>query len=250
MQAYDPSGPIATVMEARAGLAEFGPTPPSFLSGIDQAPDEIDLIAMILTTLNQPPDRARVAKAHGHFLQMIAQNRAFWARVEGETDNDRKWLPNDRQVAALGVPVPPETGKMWQAVLTDAEALLTGQKLIPYWRAGDLGGINLQRVFLDPRPLDLAGWLQGWTALPYMQTGPLVSAESWSAFENMLMGDAMLFAIWFNRPNQSRRNGRLRLVLLPQGQVQRSKFAADNDATLVSLTTAKAAAAPVPSGSQ
>lgn len=198
VQAYDPSGPIATVMEARAGLAEFGPTPPSFLSGMDQAPDEIDLIAMILATLNQPPDRARMAKAHGHFLQMIAQNRAFWARVEGETDNDREWLPNDRQVAALGVSVPPETGKMWQAVLADAEALLTGQKLIPYWRAGDLGGINLQKVFLDPRPVDLAGWLQGWAALPYMQTGPHVSAESWSAFENMLMGDAMLFAIWFN----------------------------------------------------
>ena len=198
VQAYDPTDPIARVMAARAGLAQFGPVPPSLFTGLDRAPDEIDLIAMVLATLNQPPDAARMASAHGHFLAMIAENRRFWARVEGETDNGREWLPNPRQVAAIGLPVPPETGARWQAVLADAEALLQGEKLIPYWRAGPLGGVNLQKVFLDPRPVDLAGWLQGWAALPYMQAGQLVTTDSWAAFEAMLMGDAMLFAIWLN----------------------------------------------------
>ena len=198
VQAYDPTDPIARVMAARVGLAEFGPPPPSFVTGMAQMPDEIDLIAMVLATLNQAPDAARMARAHGHFLSMIAENRRFWALVDAETDNDREWLPNARQVAAIGLPVPPETGDVWQAVLADAEAVLKGEKLIPYWRAGPLGGVNLQKVFLDPRPVDLAGWLQGWGALPYMQAGPLVTAESWDAFNGMLMGDAMLFAIWLN----------------------------------------------------
>ena len=85
-----------------------------------------------------------------------------------------------------------------QAVLADAEALLTGEKLIPYWRTGDQGGVNLQKLFLDPAPQDLAGWIQGWSALPYLQKGPLVTDDNWAQFEAMLAGDAMLFAIWLN----------------------------------------------------
>lgn len=198
VQAHDPTEPITRIMAARAGLAEFGAAPPSLFSGLAQAPDEIDMIAMILATLEQTPDPARAAAAHGHFLAMIAENRRFWARVEAETDNDREWLPNARQVSALGVTLPPETGALWQSVLADAEAVLKGEKLIPYWRAGDQGGINLQKVFLEPRPVDVAGWIQGWAALPYMQTGPLVSAENWGRFSAMMTGDAMLVALWLN----------------------------------------------------
>lgn len=198
VQAHDPTEPITRIMAARAGLAAFGPPPPSFLTGMAQAPDEIDLVAMILAALEQTPDPARAAAAHGHFLAMIAENRRFWARVAAETDNDREWLPNARQVSGLGVTLPPETAVLWQAVLEDAEAVLKGEKLIPYWRTGDLGGINLQKVFLEPRPVDVAGWIQGWAALPYLQQGPLVSAETWARFSAMMTGDAMLFALWLN----------------------------------------------------
>lgn len=196
--AYDPSEPIGRILQARMALQEFGPAQPSFITGSDQIPDEVDMIAMILAALDQQPDAARAARSHGHFLAMIDHNRRFWNMVEAETDNDREWLPNARQTAALGVTLPPETGPQWLAVLSDAEALLKGEKLIPYWRTGDLGGVNLQKLFLDPRPVDVAGWIQGWSAVPYVQKGPLVSDENWNRFSDMMLGDAMLFAIWLN----------------------------------------------------
>lgn len=196
--AYDPSEPIARILEARLKLAEFGPPPPSFLTGQSQIPDEIDMIAMILAALDQQPDTARAAAAHQHFLAMIEDNRRFWRLVDLETDNTREWLPNPRQTAALGLPLPPETGATWLAVLTEAEAALKGEKLIPYWRAGDKGGVNLQQVFLDPRPVDVAGWIQGWAATPYMQAGPLMTTTAWDQFAGMMTGDAMLFALWLN----------------------------------------------------
>ncbi len=196
--AYDPTEPLARVIAARKALAGYGPPPPNFLTGTDRMPDEIDLIAMVLETLRQTPDAARAAKAHGHFLHMIAQNRRFWTLVEAETDNRQEWLPNARQQSGLGLPLPPDTGPRWQAVLADAEAVLKGEKLIPYWRMGDQGGVNLEKLFLAPAPQDLAGWIQGWSAVPYLQKGPQVSADSWTQFEAMLAGDAMLFAIWLN----------------------------------------------------
>lgn len=196
--AYDPTEPLTRVIEARKTMAAFGPPPPSFLTGVDRMPDEIDIIAMALIALRQQPDAGRAAKAHDHFLQMIAQNRRFWTLVEAETDNAQEWLPNARQHSGLGLPLPAETGARWQAVLADAEALLTGEKLIPHWRMGDEGGVNLQKLFLSPGPQDVAGWIQGWSAVPYLEQGPLVSGESWRQFESMLMGDAMMFAIWLN----------------------------------------------------
>lgn len=196
--AYDPTEPLTRVIGARLAMAEYGPPPPSFLTGALRMPDEIDLFAMVLATLDQQPDTARAAKAHGHFMQMIAQNKRFWALVEGETDNVQEWLPNARQQSGTGMVLPPETGALWQAVLADAEAVLRGEKLIPYWRTGDAGGVNLRKLFLAPAPQDVAGWIQGWSAVPYLERGSLVSTDSWSRFEGMLTGDAMLFAIWLN----------------------------------------------------
>lgn len=196
--AYDPTAPLTRVIAARKALGTYGPPPPSFLTGMDRMPDEIDLLAMLLETLRQQPDPARTAKAHGHFLAMIAQNRRFWTLVEAETDNAQEWLPNARQQSGTAIVLPPETAALWQAVLADAEAVLKGEKLIHYWRTGDQGGVNLQKLFLEPAPQDLAGWVQGWSALPYLEKGPLVSSDSWMQFENMLAGDAMLFAIWLN----------------------------------------------------
>lgn len=196
--AYDPTEPITRILNARQVMAEWGPPNPSMIFGGQKLPDEIDMLAMVFATLNQQPDKPRMLAAEAHFLAMIENNRRFWARVDAETDNDREWLPNARQVSGMGVALPPETGQVWQAVLADAEALLKGEKLIPYWRTGDAGGINLHLLFTDPRPVDVPGWFQGWAALPYLQSGPLVSGESWSRFEAMMTGDAMLFALWFN----------------------------------------------------
>ena len=160
--------------------------------------DEVDLIAIVIATLQQTPDAARMTSAQAHFLAMIADNRRFWAAVALETDNAAEWLPNDKQQSALGVTLPPGTGAVWLAVLNDAEGLLKGTKLAPYWRQEGAAGVNIAKIFTDPRPADLAGWIQGWAAMPYLEKGPLVSAQNWSAFEQMMGGEAMMLSFYLN----------------------------------------------------
>ena len=69
---------------------------------------------------------------------------------------------------------------------------------MPYWRVGGSAGVNVGRMFSEPGPINLAGWVQGWAALPYLQEGKLVSPENWRAFAAMLEGDPMLMALWLN----------------------------------------------------
>lgn len=196
--AYDPTEPISRVMGARAAMAKWGEMPPDFFGLPRTAPDGIDMIAMFLATLDQAPDPALMLSARDHLLACIAENRRFWTLVGMEVDNDREWLPNDTQTSPLGTTFPVGTGVTWLAVLADGEAMLKGEKLVPHWRVGEKGGVNLGRIFTDPRPVDLAGWIQGWGALPYLETGPLVTDESWRAFETLIGGDPMAMSIWLN----------------------------------------------------
>lgn len=83
-------------------------------------------------------------------------------------------------------------------MLDDLDALLTGQKLVPYWRVSGNGGVDVGAMFDDPRPIDLVGWVQGWAALPYLKQGPLVTPDSLVAFDTLISGQAMLFALYLN----------------------------------------------------
>ncbi|MBD1202901.1 MAG: hypothetical protein H9533_02080 [Rhodobacteraceae bacterium] len=193
--AYDPTDALTRAAATRDGMAAL--SPPAF-SEYDLFAPGLDALWVILEALDQQPDAARLTAARDQFLSMVAANRAFWAAVEGETDNNAEWLPNARQTSALGLTLPPATGATWLAVLADGEALLKGEKLIPYWRLGDGAGVNLGRMFTDPAPIDVKDWIQGAGALPYLEQGETVSAESWSRFQGMMGGDAMLMAVWLN----------------------------------------------------
>lgn len=193
--AYDPTEALSRAAAARDAME--GISPP-YAEEMFVIRPYVDALWVLLESLDQQPDAARLTAAHGHFLSMIGDNRAFWTAVEAETDDDAEWLPNARQTSALGLALPPETGATWLAVLSDGEALLQGEKLIPYWRLGDGAGVNLSRVFTDPAPIDVKDWIQGTGALPYLEKGETVSAENWSRFEAMMGGDAMLMSIWLN----------------------------------------------------
>ena len=193
--AYDPTDALTRAAAARDGMAAL--SPPEF-SEYDMFAPGLDALWVILETLDQQPDAARLTAARDHFLSMVAENRAFWAAVETETDDDAEWLPNARQTSALGLTLPPETKDTWLAVLADGEALLKGEKLVPYWRLGDGAGVNLGRMFTDPAPIDVKDWIQGTGALPWLERGETVSAESWSRFEAMMGGDALLMSVWLN----------------------------------------------------
>lgn len=202
VRAYDPTEPLTRIIAARAAMQDLGPTYPDFIFGrLSDDPrslESLDLIAVVLASLNQQPDRARMASAQAHLLAMVAENRLFWTRVEAETDDAREWLPNDHQHAALGVALPPGTGPAWLAVLADVEAVLKGDKLLPFWRVGAPAGINLGKIFADPAPIDLAGWAQGWAVLPYLQKGTLIGTDSLDAFDQLMQGQSMLFALYLN----------------------------------------------------
>ena len=196
--AHDPEPAIQRVMDSSAAIYSlWGDTPPP--NAMDMMfGRQVDRIAMVLFALSKTPDKALAMDAYGHFLSMITDNRRFWSLVELEDDNDREWVPNDRQVSGLGLNVPPGTGERWQAVLADAEALLKGEALIPHWRFGAEAGINLKKAFENPPAVDLVTWIQGEGLLPYAEKGRRISPAAWNDFERLVTGDAILFAVFLN----------------------------------------------------
>ncbi len=54
--------------------------------------------------------------------------------------------------SALGIEVPHGTGAAWLAVLADIEAVLKGEKLVPYWRVGGSVGVNVGAHVHRPAP--------------------------------------------------------------------------------------------------
>jgi hypothetical protein len=175
--AYDPATAIDRVLAARISLGIRPPSQSQEFNFDASFGSFMDAFAMVEGALNQPPnvERARAA-AKLHFLSMVTENRRFWQLVALEKDNSNEWIPNDSQTSALGFTLPPGTGDTWLAVLSDGEALLTGRVLVPYWRGADGQGINLGKLFDDPRPVSVTGWLQGWAAIPYLEPGSAVDA--------------------------------------------------------------------------
>lgn len=196
--AFDPEPVVARVLaSAQAAKALWGDTPPP--NAMDMMfGRQVDRAAIILLALQQQPDPARARAAHAHLLSMVTENRRFWALVEAETDNDREWVPNDRQVSGLGLPMPPGTGARWQAVLADAEKVLKGELLIPFWRFGGDAGIDINALLQNPPPVDIVTMIQGEAFLPYAKKGPRATAQSWRDFQDIVQGDAALFAVFLN----------------------------------------------------
>ena len=197
---YDPTASIKRTTDARAAMSKLGTLAPDPISGMGggSSIDAVDYIAILLATMNQAPDKARLASAQSHLLSMVADNRRFWAEVVKETDNEKEWLPNDTQKSALGIELPPGTGPMWLGVLTDVEALLKGEKLVPFWRIDGPAGVDVGAMFTDPRAIDLISWVQGEGAVPYLKQGQVIGPENWQAFQQLMSGQAMLFTLFLN----------------------------------------------------
>ncbi|MCP3971878.1 MAG: hypothetical protein GY717_16460 [Rhodobacteraceae bacterium] len=197
--AFDPTDVITEVLGSVAAMNDLrGQRPParrSFLRGEEQM---IDMFAMVYGALNRRPDPDHTNAARNHLLAMIAENRAFWQLVTQETDNAQEWLPNASQTSAFGFELPPETRKVWLAVLADAEAVLTGDKLVGHWRIEPGAGINVARLLQDPPVFDIVTWVHGYGLLDYMERGPLADESNLMQFERMFSGDAALFMVWLN----------------------------------------------------
>lgn len=147
------------------------------------------------------PERMKTALAHLEDMQRHA--KSMWKYYLAETDNENEWIPNPQQTGVLEIKVTQEMVDTWLVVLDEAGEVLQGKKLIPFWR-GKPGtqGVNLRRVFTEPRKIDPFLWAQGTAAAPYLENGTITdfaNPEMWGRI-NRTFGRNNFFtlAFWFN----------------------------------------------------
>ena len=141
----------------------------------------------------------RMKAAHKHLLEVVRHSRESWKAIEAETDDEHEWIPNSKQTGVIpGVRVTPEIIKGWHEFLDEAEQILAGKKLVPHWRLAVGKGVNLKRVFEEPREFDVVLWVHGAAAVPYIEEGPTTRMETWTRLNGMFGGQFVGFAFWFN----------------------------------------------------
>lgn len=159
--------------------------------------DEVALYHLIRFPVKEPE---RLESALRHLQIMIEQSRLTWKAIQAEEDNNREWIPGPRQSGVIpGIRVTRQMVDAWHEFLDEAEALLAGEKLIPFWRNNSEDvGVNLRRAFTEPREFDAILWAHGSAAVPYLEEGDLTSADTWQRLQNVFGGQFIGFAVWFN----------------------------------------------------
>jgi hypothetical protein len=157
-----------------------------------------DLIALLHEIRWPVAEPARLQSAHAHLKQVIALNRQTWKAILARTDDDRVWIPGPQQKHGViaGMPVTQEQVDAWLNALDEFEAVLDGKLLLPHWRFAQ--GVNLRKVFFDPRPFDLVLWATGHAAAPYLEAGPILPSADWEDWQRVFNGNFPGYAFWFN----------------------------------------------------
>ncbi|WP_125461758.1 MULTISPECIES: hypothetical protein [Rhodomicrobium] len=157
-----------------------------------------DLVAFVHLLHWPVVEPQRMQSALGHFEAMAALSRESWRRIMAETDTGRaEWIPNPSQTSVLpGMQVTVERVAGWQQFLGEFEALLQGRKLLPHYRFDR--GLNLRRMFTEPRTFDIVLLIQGSAALPYLEEGELTSGGTWQTIFQLMGGDFFRYFVWFN----------------------------------------------------
>jgi hypothetical protein len=166
---------------------------------IDDIPEVLDLIAIIHTIRWNLSEPQRMESALHHYQEVIAQSKESWKWIMAETDDDHEWLPNPNQTGVMPqMRVSQEKVTSWLAMMDQFDKLLKGETLIPFWRGDEHRGINLRKVFLNPRPFDLVLWVQGSAAAPYLEEGKTVDKAVFGKLMNDFGHEFPFFALWFN----------------------------------------------------
>ncbi|WP_405405120.1 hypothetical protein [Paracoccus sp. Ld10] len=203
--AFDPEPALAQHIALQGALSEQFAQPPGQMARAPSFDMQarafgpiVDRVAVAIQTLRQQPDPVLTQAAGEHLRDMVAANRDFWTAVAQETDDDREWIPNDAQQAALGFDLPPGTGPLWLSILDEVDQALSGRMLIPYWRFAPGHGVDLAMWLKDPRPVEIADWVQGTAALPYARPGLTVGRDNWDRFVGSFGGRAGLYMVLLN----------------------------------------------------
>ncbi|MDB9526556.1 hypothetical protein PN498_11190 [Oscillatoria sp. CS-180] len=159
----------------------------------------LDAIALI-HLINFPViDSQRTESARDHLLQVIDLSRQTWDFYLQETDDDHEWIPNPNQTGVIpGVEVTQEMVDQWIAFLDEADSILAGDLLLPFWRGSEPVGVNLRRVLVEPQTFDIVLWFQGTAADPYLETGNITDPDFWWRLFDAFNGQFVSFALWFN----------------------------------------------------
>ena len=162
--------------------------------------DITDLIAFI-HLINFPvtePDRLKAA--HAHLKTTVQLSRETWDRILKETDDDHEWIPcpGTQRSVISGLRLTKEQLDSWRQFLDYLDALLDGKALLPHWRFPNDMGVNLRRVFFEPRPFDLVLWVQGTAATPYVEKGRVLNRTVWQQLDRAFQGGFLSFSVWFN----------------------------------------------------
>jgi hypothetical protein len=157
-----------------------------------------DVVAMIHGVRWPVAEAARLRSVRENLKQVIQLSRENWRLILAETDDEREWVPAPKQTTGVftTMEVTQERVDAWHGALDDFEAVLDGRKLLPHWRTQK--GINLRRVFEEPRPFDFVLWITGHAAAPYLENGPVMTRQSWAVWEQVFQGNFLMFAIYFN----------------------------------------------------
>lgn len=167
-----------------------------------------DAVAAIHLINFEVVEPKRMQSALTHLEATIQQSRAMWKRIQAETDNDHEWIPNVKQTGVIpNVSVRPEMIEGWHVFLNEIEALLKGKKLAPFWRGYQFRpeeafksktGVNVRKIFTEPRRFDLVMWITGTGATPYLEKGELTRPDTWDRATRVFGGQFFGFAAWFN----------------------------------------------------
>jgi len=182
-------------------------TPFAFLRGraiegegrpeMDKILDFVALVHLLRLPVTEP---GRMTSVLEHLKAMVALSRESWKLYMDEEDDDHEWIPNPKQTGVIpGIKITEEMVKGWTLTFLDeAEEILAGRKLIPFWRNAGDRGVNLRRVFAEPREFDFVLWVQGTAAVPYLEAGEVTTPEVWERLQRIFRGEFIGFAIWFN----------------------------------------------------
>ncbi|HNG76666.1 MAG TPA: hypothetical protein PLY72_19495 [Candidatus Obscuribacter sp.] len=161
--------------------------------------DAADLIAAIHLINCPVVEPKRMETALHHFEAVVSESRVSWRYILAETDDDHEWLPNPNQTGVIpNVRVTKEMVQSWSEVMNEVEQLLAGKLLLPFWRGEEPVGINVRKVFLEPRTFDLVLWVQGTAAAPYLERGERTRKDTWTRLMRDFGGHFPGFAFWFN----------------------------------------------------
>ena len=145
-------------------------------------------------------EAGRMESAMSHFREVIALSHRSWACILAETDDTYEWIPNPSQKSAVpGWVVTAEMVNLWMEFLAEADSILAGDTLLPFWRnLPPDQGLNLAKVFSQPQAFDAVLWLQGPGAMPYLEKGKVTKTDFWSLLNRAFDGQFLGFALWFN----------------------------------------------------